>query len=187
MQPTLGDDGKDRNDPDKLVAVKCYQRLGSTIDTDTDVLREEGADLSSYRFGFWNNDVNFAYGSSDQPTLFNSIDSLNGAQVTITVTFEDGSCQTKVIELKAADLEAHQITAQDGSIKGVSLTGESGGDPLASTDSSSNIMTMHTLEGAVVEVSDEPFPCGEASHPTLDEPLTGRHVIEGHNDSSAAA
>ena len=187
VQPTLGDDGKDRNDPDKLVAVKCYQRLGSTIDTDTDVLREEGADLSSYRFGFWNNDVNFAYGSSDQPTLFNSIDSLNGAQVTITVTFEDGSCQTKVIELKAADLEAHQITAQDGSIKGVSLTGESGGDPLASTDSSSNIMTMHTLEGAVVEVSDEPFPCGEASHPTLDEPLTGRHVIEGHNDSSAAA
>ncbi len=48
-------------------------------------------------------------------------------------------------------------------------------------------MTMHTLEGAVVEVSDEPFPCGEASHPTLDEPLTGRHVIEGHNDGSAAA
>lgn len=63
---------------------------------------------------------------------------------------------------------------------------EGGGDPLASTDSSST-MTMHTLEGTVVEVSDEPFPCGEASHPTLDEPLTGRHVIEGHNDGSAAA
>ena len=64
---------------------------------------------------------------------------------------------------------------------------EGGGDPLASTDSSSNIMTMHTLEGTVTEVSDEPFPCGEASHPTLDEPRTGRHVIEGYNDGSAAA
>lgn len=169
----LGDDGKDRNDPDKLVAAKYYQRLGSTIDIA--VNDHKGSRLSDYCFGLWTNQA----GS----TLDSMVDSFDGATLTITVEKTDGTCSTKIIELTAADVRANIIPAENGGDRTLQLVPEivdlsAKSDEDIQSDYANGITTMHTLYGTIAEQNGEPFPCGEASYPTLDKPLTEPLVIE---------
>ncbi|MEG1434323.1 MAG: hypothetical protein RSD45_02095 [Gordonibacter sp.] len=169
----LGDDGKDRNDPDKLVAAKYYQRLGSTIDVA--VNDQEGSRLSDYCFGLWTNQTG--------ATLDSMVDAFDGAKLTITVEKTDGTNSTKVIKLTAADVRANIIPAENGGNRTLQLVPEivdlsAKSDEDIQNDYANGITTIHTLYGTIAEQNGESFPCGEASYPTLEKPLTEPLVIE---------
>ncbi|MEG0792027.1 MAG: hypothetical protein RSG23_10415 [Gordonibacter sp.] len=169
----LGDDGKDRNDPDKLVAAKYYQRLGSTIDVA--VNDQEGSRLSDYCFGLWTNQTG--------ATLDSMVDAFDGAKLTITVEKTDGTNSTKIIELTAADVRANIVPAENGGSSTLQLVPEivdlsAKSDEDIQNDYANGITTIHTLYGTIAEQNGESFPCGEASYPTLEKPLTEPLVIE---------
>lgn len=157
----LGDDGKDRNDPDKLVATKCYQRLGATVDIE---LGENGSRLEDYCFGLWTNEPVPA-GSQDSIEAY--IDTLDGAELTITVEKEDGTCSTKVIALSAGDVDARIVANDQGDVLSYELAPDGKPD-----EGDGERDSLHTLRGTVVEENREPFPYGRSSRPTPNKPLT---------------
>jgi hypothetical protein len=173
---------KDRNDPSRTAKVNLYQRLGSTIDTDA--MDAPESDMESYSFGLWTNepfDAEFPDPSSDYDSDKNlnaALDTLDGAQLTVTVTFTDGTCATQVIDLHAADFKANVFTVANGMNKLLELVpeiidvpeGKTGSEKAA--DLERGIASIHTLYGLVSDTNNEPFPCGEASYPNLTTPLT---------------
>lgn len=179
--------GKDRNDPSMTNKVNMYQRLGATVDTDA--IDDPESSMSDYSFGLWTNEV-FPMTSGDEladqihANHDKALDTLDGAQLTITATFDDGTCATQVIDLHAADFKANVITvAANGMNKVLELVPEIINVPSKTTDDiiagyESGTSFIHTLYGLVSKQSDEPFPCGEASHPYLTEPLTQPRELE---------
>lgn len=173
---------KDRNDPSHTAKVNLYQRLGATIDTDVISTPEES--MESYSFGLWTNesfdmenpDPNSDYDSEKK--LNAALDTLNGAQLTVTVTFTDGTQATQVIDLHAADFKANVITVANGMNKVLELVPEIVEAPNYETgtarvaDENNGIAYIHTLYGLVNATNEDPFPCGEATHPYLETPLT---------------
>lgn len=173
VQPTSGNDGKNRDDPDKLVGIKYYQRMGETVDMPVD--GSDGSQLSDYCFGLWTNEDRSS--SVQQNDLTASVDAFDGARLTITVERSDGSCSTKVIELKSADVKANIVSGGNGGSSSLQLVPEivdlsSKNEEDIQNDYANGFTTVHTLYGTIVEQNGSPFPCGEASHPALDKPLT---------------
>ena len=181
--------GKDRNDPSHTAKVNLYQRLGATVDTDAMDDPEENTE--DYAFGLWTNepfdatfpDPAFDYDYDPDANINAALDTLDGTQLTVTVTFDDGTCATQVIDLHAADFKANVITvAANGMNTVLELVPEIMESP-AQTDSEKaaaierGIASIHTLYGLVSEQNDDPFPCGEATWPYLTVPLTEPLVI----------
>ena len=172
--------GKDRNDPSRTGKSNLYQRLGSTVDTS--VMDEPEASASEYRFGLWTNEpfdaVENDRGEFDGLASMNAaLDTLDGAQLTITVTFTDGRTATQVVDLHAADFKANIVETADGVNHVLELVPQITTEAKKTTDEfweayNQGIASIHTLYGTVASEADEPFPCGEASYPFLTEPLT---------------
>lgn len=194
--------GKDRNDPSRTSKVNLYQRLGATIDTD--VVSEPETDMSNYAFGLWTNEPfdMMAYDPDNPDNYYpdaninRALDTLDGAQLTVTVTFADGTCATQVIDLHAADFKANIITTADGINHVEELVPEIIEVPERTLnqvieDRNNGFASIHTLYGLVNETNEEPFPCGEASYPYLDTPLTQPRQLdpppEPTNEQRAAA
>ena len=178
--------GKDRNDPSRTNKVNLYQRLGSTVDTSA--MADPEANASAYRFGLWTNEPFDAVGGENStpgrdPNINAALDTLDGAQVTITVTFDNGSTATQVIDLHATDFKANIVETADGINDVIELVPQMVTVPEKSFDEAlqdyrQGIAYIHTLYGTVTSETDEPFPCGEASHPYLAEPLTQPRELE---------
>lgn len=158
--------GTDEQDsPDRTAAVKCYQRLGNTVD----VPLGDDERLTDYCFGLWTNEDVSATGYQDY------IDTLDGAQLTVTVEKADGSTATKIIELSSADFKA-KVISSDGSTA-IELLPEiieaDGRSPQEMIEDSEQGSTwIHTLYGTVVEENDEAFPYAAEPVAELGKPLT---------------
>lgn len=173
----LGDDGKDRNDPDKLVATKCYQRLGDTVDIELG--ESKGSRLEDFCFGLWTNEPVLA---GDANSIEAYIDTLDGATLTITVEKEDGTCNTKVIALFAGDVNARIVANDQGDVLSYELAPD--GEP---DEGNGERDRLHTLRGTVVEENCEPFPYGRLSRPIPSKPMTEPFVpsrTEAASDTS---
>ncbi|MCB6560943.1 hypothetical protein [Gordonibacter urolithinfaciens] len=178
--------GKDRNDPSRTGKSNLYQRLGSTVDTSA--MDAPEASASEYRFGLWTNEpfdaVENDRGELDGLASMNAaLDTLDGAQLTITVTFTDGRTATQVVDLHAADFKANIIETADGVNHVLELVPQITTEAKKTTDEfweayNQGIASIHTLYGTVASETDEPFPCGEASYPFLTEPLTQPRELE---------
>lgn len=184
--------GKDRNDPSRTGKSNLYQRLGSTVDTS--VMDEPAASASEYRFGLWTNEpfdaVENDRGEFDGLASMNAaLDTLDGAQLTITVTFTDGRTATQVVDLHAADFKANIVETADGVNHVLELVPQITTEAKKTTDEfweayKQGIASIHTLYGTVASETDEPFPCGEASYPFLTEPLTQPRELEPPPETS---
>lgn len=177
---------KDRNDPSKTNKVNLYQRLGATVDTTAIADPEDSAE--EYRFGLWTNEP-IALTEPDSPDFSHdanmnaALNTLDGARLTITVTFTDGHTVTQAIDLHAADFKANVKTLANGMNTTLELVPQIVGTPdktpeEAERDLRQGIASIHTLYGTVASETDEPFPCGEASYPFLTEPLTQPRELE---------
>ncbi len=178
VQPTSGNDGKNRDDPDKLVGIKYYQRMGETVDMPVDDSDE--SQLSDYCFGLWTNEDRSSLTQQDEFAA--SVDTLDGTRLTITVERSDGSYSTKVIELRSADVKANIVSCGNGGSSSlqlvpeiIDLSSKSEGD--LQDDYANGFTTVHTLYGTIIDQNGSPFPCGEASYPTLGKPLTDPIVL----------
>lgn len=111
VQPQESNDGLDRTDPDKLCRVALSTLLGSETSIDIDAAAGETA--ASYNLGIW---TNLAYPEAEmgQNPFAGPIDTLDGAKLTITLTFANGSTATKVIELHSADMKTQAVAADYG-------------------------------------------------------------------------
>lgn len=168
-------DGRLRGDPDTVLKANLYQRLGRTIDVLAEA--EPETPLTDYAFGLWTN-APFEHGddpSGEGASFDRALDTLDGATLTVTATFEDGSCATQVISLHAANFKTKSQGASDGRSVVAELTSEvlaEGTRAEQGTPDDAPPAGIHTLYGTVERVSAEPFPCGEASYPSLEKPLT---------------
>lgn len=192
IEPDDENVGKDRNDPSRTGKSNLYQRLGSTVDTS--VMDEPEASASEYRFGLWTNEpfdaVENDRGEFDGLASMNAaLDTLDGAQLTITVTFTDGRTATQVVDLHAADFKANIVETADGVNHVLELVPQITTEAKKTTDEfweayKQGIASIHTLYGTVASETDEPFPCGEASYPFLTEPLTQPRELEPPPETS---
>lgn len=173
----LGNDGKDRNDPDKLVATKCYQRLGNTVEVELN--DNEGSRLDDYCFGLWTNEPVPA-GSEDSINAY--INTLDDATLTITVEKEDGTCNTKVIALSAEDRDVRAITSEQGELLAYEFMPE-GHAPTAHEGEHDSI---RTLCGTVMEENSEPFPYEKSLRPMPSKPLTEPYAPDRANGANVA-
>ncbi|MBC5584168.1 hypothetical protein H8S61_08170 [Eggerthella sp. NSJ-70] len=152
------------------VGVKCYQRLGSTIDLP--VTDEAGSRLSDYCFGLWTNEnAGVVTGYQDY------IDTLDGATLTITIEKADGTHATKTIELTAADVKAKLVPSETNATPELELIPQivdpfEGGVQEMLNKRNEGFTWIHTLYGTVVEETCEPFPFADEQLPSLDRPLT---------------
>ena len=140
-------------DPEGVFNVGLYKKLGQTVD----IAIGEATPLDSFSLGFWTNvdygdvpDEAGPYAVSDA-----IIDTLDGATLTITVTFEDGHTTTQTITLHAGDVRG-SIMHYDEETWTVSLTSEF-------VDAESEALTegvdyVHTLYGTVESTTNEAFP-----------------------------
>lgn len=183
---------KDRNDPSKTNKVNLYQRLGATVDTTAIADPEDSAE--EYRFGLWTNEP-IALTEPDSPDFSHdanmnaALNTLDGARLTITVTFTDGNTVTQAIDLHAADFKANVKTVANGTNTTLELVPQIVDAPdktpeEAERDLRKGIASIHTLYGTVASETDEPFPCGEASYPFLTEPLTQPRELEPPPETS---
>ena len=154
----------------QTVGVKCYQRLGSTVDLP--VNDEIGSRLSDYCFGLWTNeDAGAVTGYQDY------IDTLDGATLTVTIEKADGSHATKSIELTAADVKAKLVPSETNGTPALELIPQIvdpfEGDVQERLNKRSEGYTwIHTLYGTVAEENCEPFPFEGEQLQSLDRPLT---------------
>ena len=154
----------------ETVGVKCYQRLGSTIDLP--VSDADGSRLSDYCFGLWTNeDSGVVTGYQDY------IDTLDGATLTVTIEKADGSHATRSITLTAADVKAKLVHSKNETTPGIELIPQIV-DPFAEDvqqkldNRQAGFTWIHTLYGTVAEENCNPFPFGDEAPATLDRPLT---------------
>ena len=153
--------GKDRNDPSRTGKSNLYQRLGSTVDTSA--MDAPEASASEYRFGLWTNEpfdaVENDRGELDGLASMNAaLDTLDGAQLTITVTFTDGRTATQVVDLHAADFKANIVETADGVNHVLELVPQITTEAKKTTDEfweayNQGIASIHTLYGTVASRS----------------------------------
>ena len=98
----IANDGLDKDDPNKTYQVQKSKRLGQTAELDYD----EG-DGNTY-FGLWTDEMADPDASDDSARdQFGAIaNAFEGAELTVTVTFEDGRTSTQVIDLHAGNFLA---------------------------------------------------------------------------------
>ncbi len=210
---TLGEanEGRIKGDPDTLVKQNLYQRLGPTIDFDAESAEErpraDGSPLplTERTFGLWTNlpfdvlshEEVLAQGGDaatlDERNREAALETLDGARLTVTVTFTDGSLATQTIDLHTADFKANVIARVNGAavVEATSTMLEGTAKELPRADGNSKVgdeASVRTIYGLIVEETAEPFAFGDATRSDLDGPRTPVELIyENAEDSSSEA
>lgn len=148
------DDGLAKDDPNKTYQVQTSKRLGQTAELDY----SEG-DSQAY-FGLWTNDPldldeKSEKDDSSDPELDAIANAFEGAELTITATFDDGRTSTQVIELHAGDFAAKWNAEDPDGLATLEI------EPTL-LDNASKVpddeFVVRTVYGEVVSSSDEAFP-----------------------------
>ena len=164
----IANDGLSKDDPNKTYQVQMSKRLGQTAELNYD----EG-DGNTY-FGLWTDEVGDSGASDDSKCdQFGAIaNAFEGAELTVTVTFEDGHTSTQVINLHAGNFLADW---NDGS--GEDLGALAIQPTLLEDDAEvpESALVLRTVYGEVASSTREAFPY--ANEPineyanTTDEPM----------------
>lgn len=164
----IANDGLSKDDPNKTYQVQMSKRLGQTAELNYD----EG-DEGAY-FGLWTDEVGDSGASDDSKCdQFGAIaNAFEGAELTVTVTFEDGRTSTQVIELHAGNFLA------DWNDDGGEDLGALAIQPTLLEDGANvpdSALVLRTVYGEVASSTSEAFPY--ANEPineyanTTDEPM----------------
>ncbi|MBE5711160.1 MAG: hypothetical protein EGQ84_02045 [Slackia sp.] len=164
----IANDGLSKDDPNKTYQVQMSKRLGQTAELNYD----EG-DEGAY-FGLWTDEVGDSDTSDDSKCdQFGAIaNAFEGAELTVTVTFEDGRTSTQVINLHAGNFLAdwNDGSGEDlGALAIQSTLLEDGAEVPESA------LVLRTVYGEVASSTREAFPY--ANEPineyanTTDEPM----------------
>ena len=164
----IANDGLSKDDPNKTYQVQMSKRLGQTAELNYD----EG-DEGAY-FGLWTDEVGDSDTSDDSKCdQFGAIaNAFEGAELTVTVTFEDGRTSTQVINLHAGNFLAdwNDGSGEDLGALAIQPTLLEDGAEVAES-----ALVLRTVYGEVASSTSEAFPY--ANEPineyanTTDEPM----------------
>lgn len=161
-------DGLSKDDPNKTYQVQMSKRLGQTAELNYD----EG-DGDTY-FGLWTDEVGDSDASDDSMRdQFGTIaNAFEGAELTVTVTFEDGRTSTQVIDLHAGNFLADWNDGSGEDLGALAIQPTLLEDGADVPDSA---LVLRTVYGEVASSTSEAFPY--ANEPineyanTTDEPM----------------
>ena len=164
----IANDGLSKDDPNKTYQVQMSKRLGQTAELNYD----EG-DEGAY-FGLWTDEVGDSDASDDSKCdQFGAIaNAFEGAELTVTVTFEDGRTSTQVINLHAGNFLADWYDASGEDLGTLAI------QPTLLEDGAEvpeSALVLRTVYGEVASSTGEAFPY--ANEPineyanTTDEPM----------------
>lgn len=164
----IANDGLSKDDPNKTYQVQMSKRLGQTAELNYD----EG-DEGAY-FGLWTDEVGDSDTSDDSMRdQFGTIaNAFEGAELTVTVTFEDGHTSTQVINLHAGNFLADWNDASGEDLGALAI------QPTLLEDGAEvpeSALVLRTVYGEVASSTSEAFPY--ANEPineyanTTDEPM----------------
>lgn len=164
----IANDGLSKDDPNKTYQVQMSKRLGQTAELNYD----EG-DEDAY-FGLWTDEVGDSDTSDDSMRdQFGAIaNAFEGAELTVTVTFEDGRTSTQVIELHAGNFLADWNDGGGEDLGALAIQPTLLEDGADVPDSA---LVLRTVYGEVASSTSEAFPY--ANEPineyanTTDEPM----------------
>lgn len=164
----IANDGLSKDDPNKTYQVQMSKRLGQTAELNYD----EG-DEGAY-FGLWTDEVGDSDTSDDSKCdQFGTIaNAFEGAELTVTVTFEDGRTSTQVINLHAGNFLADWNDGSGEDLGALAI------QPTLLEDGAEvpeSALVLRTVYGEVASSTGEAFPY--ANEPvneyanTTDEPM----------------
>lgn len=164
----IANDGLSKDDPNKTYQVQTSKRLGQTAELNYD----EG-DEGTY-FGLWTDEMGDSDASDDSMRdQFGAIaNAFEGAELTVTVTFEDGRTSTQVINLHAGNFLADWNDASGEDLGALAI------QPTLLEDGAEvpeSALVLRTVYGEVASSTGEAFPY--ANEPvneyanTTDEPM----------------
>lgn len=164
----IANDGLSKDDPNKTYQVQMSKRLGQTAELNYD----EG-DEGAY-FGLWTDEVGDSDTSDDSMRdQFGAIaNAFEGAELTVTVTFEDGRTSTQVINLHAGNFLADWNDGSGEDLGALAI------QPTLLEDGAEvpeSALVLRTVYGEVASSTSEAFPY--ANEPineyanTTDEPM----------------
>lgn len=164
----IANDGLSKDDPNKTYQVQMSKRLGQTAELNYD----EG-DEGAY-FGLWTDEVGDSDTSDDSMRdQFGTIaNAFEGAELTVTVTFEDGRTSTQVINLHAGNFLADWNDGSGEDLGALAI------QPTLLEDGAEvpeSALVLRTVYGEVASSTSEAFPY--ANEPineyanTTDEPM----------------
>lgn len=164
----IANDGLSKDDPNKTYQVQMSKRLGQTAELNYD----EG-DEGAY-FGLWTDEVGDSDTSDDSMRdQFGTIaKAFEGAELTVTVTFEDGHTSTQVINLHAGNFLADWNDGSGEDLGALAI------QPTLLEDGAEvpeSALVLRTVYGEVASSTSEAFPY--ANEPineyanTTDEPM----------------
>lgn len=164
----IANDGLSKDDPNKTYQVQMSKRLGQTAELNYD----EG-DEGAY-FGLWTDEVGDSDTSDDSKCdQFGAIaNAFEGAELTVTVTFEDGRTSTQVINLHAGNFLADWNDGSGEDLGALAIQPTLLEDGAEVPDSA---LVLRTVYGEVASSTGEAFPY--ANEPineyenTTDEPM----------------
>lgn len=164
----IANDGLSKDDPNKTYQVQTSKRLGQTAELNYD----EG-DGNTY-FGLWTDEVGDSDASDDSMRdQFGTIaNAFEGAELTVTVTFEDGHTSTQVINLHAGNFLADWNDGSGEDLGALAIQPTLLEDGADVPDS---VLVLRTVYGEVASSTSEAFPY--ANEPineyanTTDEPM----------------
>lgn len=164
----IANDGLSKDDPNKTYQVQMSKRLGQTAELNYD----EG-DEGAY-FGLWTDEVGDSDTSDDSMRdQFGAIaNAFEGAELTVTVAFEDGHTSTQVINLHAGNFLADWNDAGGEDLGALAIQPTLLEDGAEVPDSA---LVLRTVYGEVASSTSEAFPY--ANEPineyanTTDEPM----------------
>ena len=164
----IANDGLSKDDPNKTYQVQTSKRLGQTAELNYD----EG-DGNTY-FGLWTDEVGDSDASDGSKCdQFGAIaNAFEGAELTVTVTFEDGRTSTQVINLHAGNFLADWNDGSGEDLGALAIQPTLLEDGADVPDSA---LVLRTVYGEVASSTGEAFPY--ANEPineyenTTDEPM----------------
>lgn len=164
----IANDGLSKDDPNKTYQVQMSKRLGQTAELNYD----EG-DEGAY-FGLWTDEMGDSDASDDSMRdQFGAIaNAFEGAELTVTVTFEDGRTSTQVINLHAGNFLADWNDASGEDLGALAIQPTLLEDDAEVPESA---LVLRTVYGEVASSTSEAFPY--ANEPineyanTTDEPM----------------
>ena len=164
----IANDGLSKDDPNKTYQVQMSKRLGQTAELNYDE-GDEGAYL-----GLWTDEVGDSDTSDDSKCdQFGAIaNAFEGAELTVTVTFEDGRTSTQVINLHAGNFLADWNDGSGEDLGALAIQPTLLEDGADVPDSA---LVLRTVYGEVASSTGEAFPY--ANEPineyanTTDEPM----------------
>lgn len=147
----IANDGLAKDDPNKTYQVQTSKRLGQTAELNYD----EG-DGNTY-FGLWTDEMADVDGSDDSARdQFGTIaNAFEGAELTVTVTFEDGRTSTQVIDLHAGNFLADWNDGNGEDLGALAIAPTLLEDGAEVSDSA---LVLRTVYGEMASSTSEAFP-----------------------------